>query len=69
MIVSAKYLRPGDVLVFTNRTVLWVGNTLLTPPGKIGVLVKAANGRRLSYHWWIGTQLEVRRKAEGSEVI
>lgn len=59
--VAARDLRIGDVLVPTDRVVIWVGQTLRTPAGKVTVQTRTANGRTLVGDWWRSTLIGVQR--------
>ena len=61
MRVAAKDLRVGDMLVPTDRVVIWVGQTLRTPAGKVTVQTRTANGRTLVGDWGRSTLIGVQR--------
>lgn len=63
MRVTVKELRVGDVLVPTDRLVIWVGQTVKTPAGKVTVQTRTANGQTFVGDWGRSTLIGVRRGA------
>ena len=61
VLVQAKDLRVGDVLIPTNRIVVSVGQTLSTPPSKVTVYTQTRNGRIGVGDWWRSTMIRVQR--------
>ena len=59
--VAARDLQAGDVLVSTDRIVIWVGQTLKTPNGKVTVKTRTADGRTFTGDWGRSTRIAVAR--------
>ena len=59
MRIAAKDLRVGDMLVPTDRVVIWVGQTLRTPAGKVTVQTRTGDGRTFTGDWWRSTLIGV----------
>jgi hypothetical protein len=63
--ITVDGLQVGDRLLPTNRTVIWVGQTVRTPGGKRAVTLRDSVGKEYTSYWWKATTVTVERKREG----
>jgi hypothetical protein len=59
--VQAQHLKPGDLLIPTQRVVVWVGQTIRTPGRKVTVHLRDRRGRVSASHFWKQTDITIRR--------